>query len=75
MPLRIAARRADLASLDVPLLVIALAKGATAGGALAPLDAALGGALGRTLERRDFRGTRDETLHLAGAERGPRRIL
>ncbi|HEU4641073.1 MAG TPA: leucyl aminopeptidase [Gemmatimonadaceae bacterium] len=75
MPLRLTARRADLASLDVPLLVIALAKGATPGGAIASLDSALGGALARTLERRDFRGARDETLHLTGAERGPRRIL
>ncbi|HEX6533770.1 MAG TPA: leucyl aminopeptidase [Gemmatimonadaceae bacterium] len=75
MPFRITARRTDLASLDVPLLVIALPKNATVAGPLAGLNTALGGALERTLTRRDFRGARDETLHLAGNERGPRRVL
>jgi len=42
---------------------------------LAPVDAALGGALARTLERRDFRGGRDEVLHLAGGAKGPVRVL
>ncbi len=66
---------ADLGALDVPLLVIALPSGATLGTALTPLDAALGGALSRTLDRRDFRGGRDETLHLVGATTGPKRVL
>lgn len=42
---------------------------------LTPIDAALGGALGRTLSRRDFRGGRDETLLLVGGEVGLQRVL
>ncbi len=68
-------RRADFAALDVPLLVVALAPDQQAGADLAPLDEALGGALGRTLARRDFRGGKDEWLHLAGGARGAQRIL
>jgi len=75
MPIRLSARQADLASLDVPLLAIALRKDATLTGPLAALDAALGGALGRTLQRRDFRGGRDETFHVVGGAKGPQRIL
>jgi len=65
----------ELGRLDIPLLVVALAVGAGVDGELASLDTALGGALTRTLERRDFRGTRDETLHLAGGTAGPARVL
>ena len=42
---------------------------------LTALDAALGGALARLLERRDFRGGRDETLHLGGGSGGSARVL
>src|SRR5262249_3640386 len=42
---------------------------------LAAVDAATNGALGRSIARRDFRGGRDETLHLAGGERGIQRVL
>ncbi|MGE5731430.1 MAG: leucyl aminopeptidase [Gemmatimonas sp.] len=65
----------DLGSIDTPLLVIALATSPTLGADLGPVDAVTGGALGRALTRRDFRGGRDETLHLAGAERGVQRVL
>ncbi|MGV3707833.1 MAG: leucyl aminopeptidase, partial [Gemmatimonas sp.] len=41
----------------------------------AAIDSALGGALGRTLTRRDFRGGKDETLLLVGPETGLRRVL
>ncbi len=75
MTLSLSAGPADLGALDTPLLVVALASGATMDAALAPLDRALGGALARTLERRDFRGGRDETLHLSGAASGPQRVL
>jgi leucyl aminopeptidase len=75
MTLSLTAGRPDLAALDVSLLVVASASGPSLDAALAPLDATLGGALGRTLERRDFRGARDEMLHLAGAASGPRRVL
>jgi leucyl aminopeptidase len=75
MTLTLSVRRADLAGLDTPLLVLALPPGATLTPALTPVDAALGGALARTLERRDFRGARDEVLHLAGGSRGAARVL
>ena len=75
MPVSFAVRPLDFGSLQTPLLVLALEPSATAGGALAPLDAALGGALTRTLERRDFRGGRDETLHLSGTDRIARILL
>jgi leucyl aminopeptidase len=75
MSLAIRAARADLSTVDTPLLVLALRKGAPLAGPLAQLDTTLGGALGRTLQRRDFRGNRDETLHLAGGTQGPQRIL
>ncbi len=75
MALSLSARPLDPAALDTPLLVLPLAPGAALPPALGPLDAAVGGALGRVLERRDFRGGRDEVLHLAGVPRGPGRIL
>ncbi len=73
--LTLSVRRVDLAALDTPLLVLGLPQGATIAAPLAPVDAALGGALSRTLERRDFRGARDEVLHLAGGTKGPVRVL
>ncbi|MGI9078928.1 MAG: leucyl aminopeptidase [Gemmatimonadaceae bacterium] len=75
MALRLSVQRAEPQSIDVPLLVIALPKDARLPGALEALDASLGGALGRTLARRDFRGGRDESLHLAGSASGAQRIL
>jgi leucyl aminopeptidase len=75
MPLALSVRRADLASTDTPFLAIGLGKDAAVSGPLAALDEAIGGVLRRTLERRDFRGARDETLHLTGGARGPQRIL
>jgi leucyl aminopeptidase len=75
MTLSLSTGPADLGALDAPLLVVALAAGASLDATLAPLDRTLGGALARTLERRDFRAGRDETLHLVGAASGPRRVL
>jgi leucyl aminopeptidase len=75
MPLALTVRRADLSGLDTPLLVLALPPGATVTAALAPVNDALGGALTRTLERKDFRGGKAEVLHLAGGPSGPRRVL
>ena len=75
MTLALTARRADFATLDAPFLVVALASGPSLTPDLAPIDAATGGALGRALARRDFRGARDETLHLSGGERGIQRVF
>jgi leucyl aminopeptidase len=75
MTLSLTAGRAELAALDVPLLVVAMASGDARDDRLTALDGALGGALARFLDRRDFRGGRDETLHLAGGSTGPARVL
>jgi leucyl aminopeptidase len=75
MPLTLSVRRADPGSFDTPLLVVALAPDTALPPELEALDGSLGGALERTLSRRDFRGGRDEALHLSGAQRGPQRIL
>jgi leucyl aminopeptidase len=75
MTLSLSIGSADLGALDIPLLVVALAGGAGLDASLTSLDRTLGGALARTFERRDFRGGRDETLHLSGAASGPRRVL
>jgi leucyl aminopeptidase len=75
MPFRITASEAEPATLDTPLLVIALARNAALPASLDALDKSLGGTLGRSISRRDFRGDRDEVLHLTGANEGPRRIL
>ena len=65
----------DFGTLDVPLLVVALPTSPSVTPELAAVDAATNGALGRAIARRDFRGGRDETLHLAGGERGVQRVL
>ena len=75
MTLSLTAGPADLGALDTPLLVVALPSGGALDTALAALDGTLGGVLARSLERRDFRSGRDETLHFAGAASGPARIL
>src|SRR5688572_1463139 len=75
MALTLSYRRTDLAALNSPLLVIALPAEGAPPPAIATLDASLGGSIARTLARRDFRGARDETLHLSGGARGVERLL
>jgi leucyl aminopeptidase len=75
MTLSLTAGRADPAALDVPLLVVAMAAGDARDDRLTALGVALGGALARFLDRRDFRAGRDETLHLGGGSAGPGRVL
>jgi len=75
MDFRVTARRAQPDTADAPLLVLALPSGATLTPTLAALDTALGGALARSLERKDFRGARDETLLLPGGAKGAQRVL
>jgi leucyl aminopeptidase len=65
----------NFAGLDAPLLVIATANAPSLDADLQPVDTITGGALGRALARRDFRGGRDETLHLAGGANGVQRVL
>jgi leucyl aminopeptidase len=75
MTLALSARAADFGALDVPLLVLALASGATVDESLNAVDRRLGGILRRTLDRREFRGGRDELLHLSSAAAGLERVL
>jgi leucyl aminopeptidase len=75
MSLALSVRAADFAALDTPLLVLALAAGAIVDDTLNPLDRRVGGILRRTLERREFRGGRDEMLHLSSAAAGVERVL
>jgi leucyl aminopeptidase len=75
MKLSLTAGPATLGTLAVPLLVIVLPSGGSLDASTTALDESLGGALSRSLERRDFRGDRDELLHLVGGAAGPARIL
>lgn len=63
------------ASLETPLLAVVLPAAPALNDALAAVDSALGGALARTLARRDFRGGRDETLLVVGGDGGVQRVL
>jgi leucyl aminopeptidase len=65
MPLVVSHRRADLASVSTPLLIVPVAAGSIPA-ALAGVDAACGGALTRCYAAGDFRGTRDETALVYG---------
>lgn len=75
MPLELSVRSADLASVKTPLLALLLPAGQSLPSALKSLDAALGGSVSTALNRGDFRGSRDETLHLQGSAGGVQRIL
>ncbi|OYV74132.1 MAG: hypothetical protein B7Z72_00890, partial [Gemmatimonadetes bacterium 21-71-4] len=75
MAIPVAVRAADFGALDTPLLAVALEANAALPPALAPVDAATNGALGRAPAARDFRGGRDELFYLAGTAAGVRRVL
>ncbi|MBC7895367.1 MAG: leucyl aminopeptidase [Cytophagaceae bacterium] len=75
MSLEISARAGRAASATTPLLACLVATGDGLPAALRELDKSLGGALRRSFDRRDFRGNRDETFHLVGGRKGPRRIV
>lgn len=65
---------ANPAEIGTSLLVVALPENPTLAG-IAALDNASQGALTRLIEMKDFRGSRDESLHLTGFAKGPRRLL
>ena len=65
---------ANPAEVGTALLVVALPENPALGG-LSDLDVMLQGAVSRSIEMKDFRGSRDETLHLTGVAKGPRRLL
>lgn len=62
-------------AVDTPLLAIVLASPPVISDSVATIDALVGGAISRTIARRDFRGGRDETLLIVGAETGVQRVL
>ena len=73
--MRFSTRDTSLRSLDVPLLVVTLAKGDPLDDQLRGLDDTLGGALSRVIDRRDFRAGRDEMMHFVGGTKGPQHVL
>ncbi len=73
-PFVVALSSADAASLQVPVLFVALSSASSLPAALASLDAAASGSIGVAISERDFRGARDEILLLSGVSSGPRRI-
>lgn len=75
MALNLATRAGDPDAARTPMLALLLPAGRTLPPSLRRLDAALGGVLRTTFERGDFRGQRDETLHLAGMADGVARVL
>ena len=75
MALTLALRDADAAEVETPLLGVLLQAGTTLPSELAALDERMGQALTRALERADFRGSRDETLHFDGGSSRVGRVL
>ena len=73
--MRFSIRDPRLRTLDVPLLVVAMAKGAAPDDEVRALDGELNGAISRMLDGREFRAGRDESMHLVGGTKGPQRIL
>lgn len=73
-PFVVALSGADIASLQAPVLFVALTSSSVLPPTLTSLDTAAGGAIGTAISGRDFRGSRDEILFLSGTPSGPRRI-
>jgi leucyl aminopeptidase len=71
--LKISAGSSDLGTLRTPALALLLEQGVAP--ALGTLDAGVAAAIQRVIASRDFRGSRDETLHLLGAASGVERVL
>src|SRR4030095_5442019 len=74
MALDLAVRLADPSGVNTPLLALLLPSGNALPAGLKQLDTAMDGALSTALKRGDFRGARDETLHLQGGG-GAERVL
>src|SRR5687767_1244296 len=72
--LKISAGSSDLGTLQTPALAVLLEQ-LTGQPELGSLDGGIATAVRRVTSRRDFRGTRDETLHLLGVEDGVERLL
>lgn len=75
MPFAIQLSHASPAAVDSPLLSIVMPQDPTLDPALREIDTALGGAMARSITRRDFRGMRDETMLFVGGDTGAQRVL
>src|SRR4051794_17300198 len=75
MTLSLSAAAANFGRLETPLLVLALPSSPTVSADLQPVDKTINGAILRAVSRRDFRGGRDETLQIVGADGGVQRVL
>lgn len=73
-PFNVTLSGADAASLQAPVLFVALTTDTALPASLASLDVATGGSIAAAVTQRDFRGSRDELLFLSGVSSGPRRI-
>jgi leucyl aminopeptidase len=75
MPASISLSPVAPAEFNGPVLAIALGEKPVLSSALSALDGLLGGPLARSIEARDFRGAKDEVLHVTGQAAGPRRVV
>ncbi|MBA3340437.1 MAG: leucyl aminopeptidase [Gemmatimonadaceae bacterium] len=75
MPLSITINAGSAAEFTGSLLGVAFSDEPKLSGTLVELDQAMAGAIQRSIELLDFRGARDEVLHLTGPVGGPRRVV
>ena len=75
MAFRLSLHAGDPASHATPLLAVALAPGRTLPRAVTALDRRFDGQITRAVRRKDFKGSKDETLLLFGQHGGPQRVL
>jgi leucyl aminopeptidase len=75
MPVHFTLLASTAPGFDAALLVVPLPTSPSLSPALAQLDQRLGGIISRSVERREFRGGRDEQYHFVGGPSGPQRVL
>ena len=75
MPVSVSLGAGNVAEFSGSLLAVALNDDAKLSGGLIDLDRSLAGSIQRSLDMRDFRGSRDETFALTGPAGGARRIV
>jgi leucyl aminopeptidase len=75
MAISLEVRSSDLSAANAPLIALLLLASRELPAGLRKLDRTVSGVLSRTLARGDFRGARDETLHLTGGDKGVDRVL
>jgi len=75
MALTLLLSHASPSVIESPLLVVLLPQPPVLDAELTLVDGALGGAILRSIARRDFRGGRDETLLVVGTDSGVQRVL